>query len=76
MLLELFLELDDMLEDQFLLGGVLAVGNSRTLLVLVLTTPLQLLVYHVFPALEEFAQLTIGFALHFKNINQTDVSSA
>jgi hypothetical protein len=52
-LLELLLELDDVLQHQFLLRCVLLVGHPRPLLVLELTTTLQLLVDHVLPSLEE-----------------------
>jgi hypothetical protein len=71
-LLELLLELDDVLQHQFLLGRVLPVGHRRPLLVLELAAPLQLLVYHVLPPLEELPQLAVGLALHLKiSIRQT-----
>ena len=53
MLLELFLELNHMLEDQLLLGRVLFVIDLRWVEggVLELTAPFEFLVYHVLPLL-------------------------
>ena len=68
MLLELLLELDDMFKHEFLLGGVLTVGHRGRLLLFELAAALQLLVYHVFAALEEFVQLVVHLGLHFKII--------
>lgn len=65
-LLELLLELDDMLEHQLLLRGVLPVGHARRLLLLELPAALQFLVDDVLAALEELAQLAVGLALHLK----------
>ena len=52
-LLELFLELNHMLEDQLLLGRVLFVIDLRWVEggVLELTAPFEFLVYHVLPLL-------------------------
>ena len=68
MLLELLLELDDMLQHQFLLRCVLLVGHRRRLLVLELAAPLDLLVDDHLAAVEELQELLVGLALHYLNM--------
>lgn len=65
MLLELFFELDDMLENKFFLGCVFTVGNRRRFLLFEFSTAFEFLVYDVLSSLEELQQLIVHFRLHF-----------
>lgn len=77
MLLELLLELDDMFQDEFLLGGVLSIGDSRSLLLFELSAALELLVDDVLPPLEELQQLVVHLSLHLKTMqNVTEIRSS
>jgi hypothetical protein len=53
MLLKLFFELNNMLENKFFLGSVLTVGNSRRFLLFEFTTAFEFLVDYVLSPLEE-----------------------
>lgn len=74
MLLKLLFELYDMLENEFLFGGILAVGDGRWFLLFEFSTAFEFLVYNVLPPLEELQQLVVHFRLHLKIYNWDYVS--
>jgi hypothetical protein len=71
----LLFELDDVLQHQLFLGGVLPVGQSGRILLLELSAPLELLVDDLLPPLEELQQLVVHFALHFKYNFKYDIAN-
>ena len=68
-LVVLLFELDDMFEDEFLLGGVLLVGHAGSLLLLELLAALELLVVDHFAPLQKLNELVVHLALHFEIYN-------
>ena len=67
-LMVLFFELDDMFENEFLLGCVLLVGHARSLLLLEVFTALKFLVVDHLAPLQKLNELVVHFALHLKYI--------
>ena len=64
MLMELFFELDDMLEYELFFGGVFLVGRRGVLLFFELSASFHFLVDYVFSSLKELSQLLVCFGLH------------
>ena len=64
----LLFELDDMFENEFLLGCVLLVGHARSLLLLEVFTALKLLVVDHLAPLQKLNELVVHLALHLKYI--------
>lgn len=62
------LELDHVFEDQLFLGRVFLVTEPWILLLLELPAAFELLVYDLFPAIEEFQELVVHLTLHFQII--------